>query len=271
MSRKGKVVCVTGGSGFIASWLVKLLLQRGYTVKATVSDLCNPRKTDHLCALDGAEERLYLFKANLVDEGAFDPIVEGCEVTCNGRPLTPDVVVDETWYSDPAFCEQNKLWYMLSKTLAEDAAWKFAKEYGIDLVTINPGWVIGPFLQPMPNLTLEIILNRIKGQTFPNENLRFVDVRDIANAHLLAFEKPEASGRYCLVERVAHLSEFLKILCKQYPTMCVPEKCSDDKPFVPKYEVSKEKIKALGLDFTPLEVTARDTIECFKEKGFINI
>ena len=34
----GKVVCVTGASGYIASWLVKFLLQRGYTVKASVRD-----------------------------------------------------------------------------------------------------------------------------------------------------------------------------------------------------------------------------------------
>lgn len=38
MSGQGKVVCVTGASGYIASWLVKLLLERGYTVKATVRD-----------------------------------------------------------------------------------------------------------------------------------------------------------------------------------------------------------------------------------------
>jgi len=38
MSGAQKVVCVTGASGYIASWLVKLLLQRGYTVKATVRD-----------------------------------------------------------------------------------------------------------------------------------------------------------------------------------------------------------------------------------------
>ena len=38
MSREEKVVCVTGASGYIAAWLVKLLLQRGYTVKATVRD-----------------------------------------------------------------------------------------------------------------------------------------------------------------------------------------------------------------------------------------
>ena len=29
---------VTGAAGFIASWLVKLLLHHGYTVKATVRD-----------------------------------------------------------------------------------------------------------------------------------------------------------------------------------------------------------------------------------------
>lgn len=39
MSKEGEVVCVTGGSGFIGSWLVHLLLQRGYTVHATVKDL----------------------------------------------------------------------------------------------------------------------------------------------------------------------------------------------------------------------------------------
>ena len=38
MSGGGKVVAVTGASGYIASWLVKLLLQRGYTVKASVRD-----------------------------------------------------------------------------------------------------------------------------------------------------------------------------------------------------------------------------------------
>ena len=32
----GKTVCVTGASGFIASWLVKLLLEKGYTVKGTI-------------------------------------------------------------------------------------------------------------------------------------------------------------------------------------------------------------------------------------------
>ena len=52
---------------------------------------------------------------------------------------------------------------MLSKTLAEDAAWKFAKENGIDLVTLNPAFVIGPLLQPTLNFTVEMLLNHING------------------------------------------------------------------------------------------------------------
>ncbi|KAJ9685139.1 hypothetical protein PVL29_017251 [Vitis rotundifolia] len=215
MSGQSKVVCVTGASGYIASWLVELLLQRGYTVKATVRDPNDPKKTEHLLALEGAKERLHLFKANLLEEGSFDSVVDGCDgvfhtaspvvmivddpqaqlidpalkgtmnvlrscakvpsvkrvvvtssmasVAFNGKPLAPDVLVDESWFSDPVFCEKSKLWYMLSKTLAEEAAWKFAKENGIDMVTINPGWVIGPLLQPTLNLSVEEVLKLLKG------------------------------------------------------------------------------------------------------------
>ncbi|KAL3752140.1 hypothetical protein ACJRO7_012890 [Eucalyptus globulus] len=34
----GKIEHLTGASSYIASWLVKLLLQRGYTIKASVGD-----------------------------------------------------------------------------------------------------------------------------------------------------------------------------------------------------------------------------------------
>jgi len=323
MSGEGKVVCVTGASGYIASWLVKFLLQRGYTVKATVRDPNDPNKTEHLRMLDGAKERLHLFKADLVEEGSFDPVVDGCDgvfhtaspvnllpndpqteliepavkgtlnvlkssakvptikrviltssmasVTVNGKPLTPDVVVDETWFSDPAFCESNKLWYQLSKTLAEDAAWNFAKENGIDMVTLHPGVVIGPLLQPSINFSTELLLGIINGGThphFPSELYRLVDVRDVAIAHIQAFERPSASGRYLLVGRVAHVSEIAEILHERYPSMRIHEKLGSEKPLA--HGISKEKAKTLGLDFTPLELSVIDTVESLKEKGFVN-
>ncbi|KAK2414827.1 NAD(P)-binding Rossmann-fold superfamily protein [Trifolium repens] len=69
---------VTGASGYIASWIVKFLLQRGYTVRATIRDLSNPNKVDHLLKLDGAKERLQFFKADLLEEGSFDSVIQGC-------------------------------------------------------------------------------------------------------------------------------------------------------------------------------------------------
>ncbi|XP_058077518.1 phenylacetaldehyde reductase-like [Magnolia sinica] len=321
MSGRGKLVCVTGASGYIASWLVKLLLDRGYSINATVRDPNDPKKTEHLRSLDGAKERLHLFKANLLEEGAFNAVVSGCEgvfhtaspfyhavtdpqaelidpavkgtlnilgscaktstvkrvvvtssmaaVAYNRKPRTPDVVVDETWFSDPEVCTETQSWYMLSKTLAEEAAWKFAKEKGIDMVTINPAMVIGPLLQPTLNTSAAAILNFINGSpTFGNATLGWVHVKDVAEAHILAFEVPTASGRYCLVERVAHYSEIVKILCDHFPAIPLPEKCADDEPFKPTYLVSKERAKSLGVKYIPLDVSIKETVESLKEKGF---
>ena len=38
MESEGEIVCVTGASGFIGSWLIMLLLERGYVVRATLRD-----------------------------------------------------------------------------------------------------------------------------------------------------------------------------------------------------------------------------------------
>ncbi|CAN1263927.1 Phenylacetaldehyde reductase [Linum perenne] len=311
-SGEGKTVCVTGASGYIASWIVKLLLSSGYTVKASVRDPNDPKKTEHLRSLEGASDRLVLFKANLLEEGSFDSGVEGCvavfhtaspfyhdvkdpqlelidpavkgtlnvlsscaktpsikrvvltssiaAVAYNGKPRTPEVVLDETWFSNPDFCRESKLWYVVSKTLAEEAAWKFAKEKGMDLVSINPAMVIGPLLQPTLNT---------RAQTFPNTTFGWVHVKDVAEAHIKAFEIPSANGRYCMVETVAHYSEVVNTLKGLYPDVQLPEKCADDKPYVPTYQVSKEKAKTLGIEFIPLEVSLKETVDSLKEKGFV--
>jgi hypothetical protein len=44
-----------------------------------INETDDPKKTEHLLALDGAKERLHLFKADLVEEGSFDSAVDGCE------------------------------------------------------------------------------------------------------------------------------------------------------------------------------------------------
>ena len=74
-------VLVTGGNGYVASWLVKRLLERGFHVHATVRDPQDPRKTDHLSAIaQDCPGRLTFFRANLLHPGAFDSAVAGCRL-----------------------------------------------------------------------------------------------------------------------------------------------------------------------------------------------
>lgn len=53
---------------------------------------------------------------------------------------------------------------------------------------------------------------------------RLVDVRDVATAHILAFEDPEANGRYCLVGKLAWSSEIIKIADELYPSLVHSER-----------------------------------------------
>ncbi|KAL0332903.1 UNVERIFIED_CONTAM: Dihydroflavonol 4-reductase [Sesamum calycinum] len=72
-------VCVTGAAGFIGSWLVMRLLERGYTVRATVRDPGNMKKVKHLTELPKADTNLTLWKADMNVEGSFDEAIQGCE------------------------------------------------------------------------------------------------------------------------------------------------------------------------------------------------
>jgi len=73
-------VLVTGASGFIASHVVRQLLAAGHRVRGTVRDPGREAAVAHLRALPGADERLALVKADLVEPGAFDAHVAGCDV-----------------------------------------------------------------------------------------------------------------------------------------------------------------------------------------------
>ncbi|XP_024544226.1 cinnamoyl-CoA reductase 1-like isoform X1 [Selaginella moellendorffii] len=72
--------CVIGAGGFIASWIVAKLLDRGYTVHGTVRDPDDDEKYGHLKKLPGASERLSLFRADVLDYDSLVPAVRGCHV-----------------------------------------------------------------------------------------------------------------------------------------------------------------------------------------------
>ncbi|KAG9150911.1 hypothetical protein Leryth_003034 [Lithospermum erythrorhizon] len=138
----------------------------------------------------------------------------------------PDKFVDETCWSDLEFCKNTKNWYCYGKAVAEKAAWDEAKEKGVDLIVLNPVLVLGPLLQPTVNASIVHVLKYLTGsaKTYVNAVQAYVDVRDVALAHILLFETPSASGRYLCAESVLHRGEVVEILAKFFPEYPVPTK-----------------------------------------------
>lgn len=72
-------VVVTGAAGYLASWVVKLLLEQGHTVHGTVRSLKDGRKLAHLQRLsEDHPGQLALFEADLLSAQGFDAAVQGC-------------------------------------------------------------------------------------------------------------------------------------------------------------------------------------------------
>ncbi|GMP44939.1 hypothetical protein CsSME_00013657 [Camellia sinensis var. sinensis] len=91
----GRTVCVTGASGFIASWLVMRLLQLGYHVRATVRDPDNKSKVSYLLDLPKAGTHLTLWKADLLEEGSFDDAIQGCDGVFHVAAYVPVLPVND--------------------------------------------------------------------------------------------------------------------------------------------------------------------------------
>ena len=318
-SVSGETVCVTGAGGFIASWMVKLLLEKGYNVRGTVRNPDDP-KNFHLREIEGAKERLTLCKADLLDFESLKEAIHGCDgVFHTASPVTddpeemvepavkgtknvikaageakvrrvvftssigavtmdpnrhPDTVVDESCWSDLEFCKNTKNWYCYGKAVAEQAAWDEAKERGVDLVVVTPVLVLGSLLQPTLNASIIHILKYLNGATknYTNSVQAYVDVKDVALAHILVFETPSASGRYLCAESVLHRGDLVEILAKFFPEYPIPTKCKDEsKPRVKPYKFSNQKLKDLGLEFTPVKQSLYDTVKSLQEKGHLPI
>lgn len=101
---KTKPVLVTGATGFVASWLVKKLLEEGITVHAAVRNPDNKEKVAHLLKLaENYPERLKFFKTNLLEEGSYAEAMAGCELVFHtASPFVLNVKNPQTDLIEPA-------------------------------------------------------------------------------------------------------------------------------------------------------------------------
>ncbi len=342
---KFKRVCVTGASGFVASHIVRTLLERGYEVRGTVRKPDDAERYGYLTDLD-EEGRLTLVGGDLLVDGSYDEAVAGCDavmhtaspyvidvkdpqrdlvdpavkgtlnvlrscqsagtvkrvvLTSSGAAITDEPIeghrfTEEDW-NDKSSLDRNA--YYFSKVCAERAAWDFVESEapGFDLVAINPFLVCGPAYNDVLNTSNEVICQLMEGK-FPavvELGWAFVDVRDVAEAHVLAMEKPEASGRYLLAAGTLSMRELIDRLRSlgyrkhRYPKLALTGKLGRAITKLASYtekkgagdfvrthvgrrletDASKAK-RELGLDFRPLDETLRDAVEDMKRWGHVH-
>ena len=136
---------------------------------------------------------------------------------------------DENDWSDPENPAISH--YSKSKTLAERAAWEFVENenYPFELAVINPALVIGPSLSGdlgESNKAIEMVATGKMPVAVPLQ-FGYVDVRDVAAAHILAMQNPASNGeRFALAEKDLWYGDVAKVLrdngFDKAPTLAVP-------------------------------------------------
>ncbi|CAG9467336.1 unnamed protein product [Pedinophyceae sp. YPF-701] len=94
-----RTVCVTGGTGYVASAVIERLLAAGHTVHATCRDRSKASLIDPVNKMAeewGASDRLKWYEADLLRDGSFDEAMEGCDACAHVA------AVFKTKWKDPA-------------------------------------------------------------------------------------------------------------------------------------------------------------------------
>ena len=197
---------------------------------------------------------------------------------------------DETDWSDPD--NPSISHYSKSKTLAERAAWDFVKNEGnpFELAVINPALVIGPSLSGDLGESNKAIAMVATGKMPVAVPLQFgyVDVRDVATAHVLAMQNSNSNGeRFALAEKDLWYKDVAKVLrdngFDKAPTFNVPvwlakilanfsKELKITLPYLGRVRSVKNTSKAkdiLGWNPRPAEQSIIDIAEQIKEMGLI--
>ncbi|XP_057782584.1 phenylacetaldehyde reductase-like [Salvia miltiorrhiza] len=183
-----------------------------------------------------------------------------------------DKIKNEDCWADEEYCKQKEVWYPLSKTMAEKAAWKFAEENGLDIVVVNPGTVMGPIIPPAINASMLMLLRLLQGCTEQYEDffMGSVHVKDVALAHILVYENPSARGRHVCVEAISHYGDFAAKVAELYPEYNIPKLPRDTQPGILRSRDGAKKLMDLGFKFIPMDQIIKDGVESLRSKGYIS-
>lgn len=181
-------VLVTGGTGFVGMRIISRLLEQGYDVQTTIRDLSKADKVIKTMQDNGiSTERLMFVEADLSQD-------------------EPGLSV-----------------YEKSKLLAEKAAWDFVENENttVEFATINPVAIFGPSLDAHVSGSFHLLENLLNGsmKRVPQIPLNVVDVRDVAELHILAMTNEQANGKRFIAtaDGQINLLEIAKLIKEKRP------------------------------------------------------
>jgi nucleoside-diphosphate-sugar epimerase len=243
-----ETVLVTGGTGYLAGWTIRKLLEKGYAVKATVRSEKKGDSVTEMLKHEGIDTKnLSYAVADLTKADGWNEAMEGVdyvlhvasplggnnhedptlipiaksgveyainaaikagikkvvmtssEAACYPDKKNTNPALDETFWTDRDNKEITN--YMLSKLIAEQTAWELIhRQKQTKLATILPGAILGPYMNGKRGSTDQIFEMLLKGTPSPNVIYPVVDVRDLADLHILAMESSKADGQRFIAE-----------------------------------------------------------------------
>lgn len=162
------------------------------------------------------------------------------------------------------------------KTFAEKAAWDFVEKEkpNFDVATINPPLVLGPVVHYLNSLDAintsnNRIANMIRGNCKdklpPSGTFLWVDVHEVALAHVRAIEVPEAGGqRFFLTAGLYSNKEIADIIRDSFPELADKLPSKDEPSDMPTdvygYDNTKS-IQVLGIKYRSLKESVVETVK----------
>ncbi|GFP82254.1 vestitone reductase [Phtheirospermum japonicum] len=185
----------------------------------------------------------------------------------------PSDVLDEATWSEVDFIRSSNVIgasYSVSKTLTEKAALEFSEKHCLDVVTVIPSLILGPFICDGCPGSVKSSLAMFVEPVQYFENTPFVHIDDVASAHIFLFEHTEAKGRYICSAVETATENLIELISKKHPESQILSTSSSAAAAVKLRSLSSKKLLDAGLRFKHgVEEMFDEAIECCKQKGLL--